>query len=213
MDNRVENGTISSDDREINLIGYLPDYLAEFRELKAVLSAENPEFCEVVSAVKAARNAGFIEYCGERFLKRFEEMLGIFPARGESLDERRQRVLIRWNESPPYTLAALRKKLALVCGENDFSLSVDCENFLLNVETSVFSYSVLLEIERLLSRVVPANIVVCSANKVSCGADSRVAYGGIVRENFAFYIASELHKNENLNGEVCLNAVAAIHFK
>lgn len=211
MENRAENGTHSSEEREIRLIGYLPDYLSELREMKAVFSAEDPEFCELQKAVREVRGAGFIEYCGERFLARFEDMLGIIPRRGEGLDERRQRVIIRWNESPPYTVGALEKKLALFCGEGNFSVSVDCERFLLNVEVGVFSNGVLLEIERLLARIVPANIVINSANKLSCEAGSRVSAGGAVSENFGFEIASGLDKSEALNGTVCLNAAAAVH--
>lgn len=178
MDNWAKNGTISSEDREINLIAYLPEFLADYRELKAVMNAENPEFSELRGAVQAAREAGFINFCSERYLERFENMLGIFPSASETLSERRGRVILRSNEAPPYTVGALKRKLALICGEGNFSVFVDHENYLLDVSVSVFSNAVLLELEKMLRRIVPANIEINSTNKVACEAGSRLYAAG-----------------------------------
>lgn len=210
MSNRADS--YSSADREPDLLGYLPSYLSEVRELKTVLLAEQPELRGILGAVKAVGGAGFINYCGEPFLARFEKMLGIFPARGESLDERRQRILIRWNEAPPYTLAALRRKLAAVCGDGNFSVSEDCEHFLLDVGFSVRSNAAVLEIERLLARIVPANMEVRSVNKVSCEVAARGSVVGTVSVSVGFEISSELARHEALEGSVRLGTGASVHY-
>lgn len=211
MSDQSENVAISSENREIDLNNYLPEFLSDYREFKAVTGAENPEFRELRGAVQAAREAGFIRFCSERYLARFEKLLGIFPAEGETISERRRRVLLHWNESPPYTVAALRNKLALICGEGDFFLSVDCEGYSLDVMLDVFSYSVLLEIERLLRRIVPANIVINSVNKVACEADSRLCASGAVSEVFGLSISSELDAVKEPVGAVFVDGSAAVH--
>lgn len=184
MNNRAENGTIDITGREIELSAHLPEYLMELREIKAVLNAEDPELRRLDGALREAAEAGFIEYCAEPFLARFESLIGIIPARGDSLDDRRGRVLIRWNESPPYTLEALREKLEIVCGEAGFSLSVHPESCSLDVKISVTSNAVLSEIERLLSRVVPANIVIRAENNVVKPAAGPAVLGGGISAHY-----------------------------
>lgn len=157
----------SSANREINLISYLPKFMADYRELKAVLNSENPEFLILDNALKAAREAAFISYCSERYLARFEKLLGIFPAPDEAISERRQRVLIRWNESPPYTMAALRTKLAAICGEGNFSVLRDLSEYRLTVIASRLQGKQLDELSRMLASICPANLIVRIENRAA----------------------------------------------
>lgn len=165
MNNSANLNADSSANREINLISYLPKFLADYRELKAVLAAENPELLILDNALKAAREAAFINYCSERYLARFEALLGIYPMPGEELSERRQRVLIRWNEAPPYTMAALRKKLAAICGEGNFSVIRDLSEYRLTVVASRLQGKQLDELSRMLASICPANLIVRIENR------------------------------------------------
>lgn len=155
----------SSENREINLLGFLPKFLSEFRELKAIFNAENPELTELQEAVRAAREAGFIACCSDKQLAKFEKMLGIFAAENSDISERRQRVLIRWNEAPPYTVSALNLKLAAICGEGNFSVLRELDDYRITVFTSGLQGRQLDELNRMLSVICPANLIVKIENR------------------------------------------------
>lgn len=169
----------SSEDREIDLISYLPEFLSDYRELKAVFSAEDPELTELNKAVRAAREAGFIAYCSEKQLVKFEKLLGIYAHSSEDISERRQRVLIRWNESPPYTLSALNSKLAAICGEGNFSVLRELESFRLTVFTAKLQGRQLDELSRMLALICPANLIVKIENRALIESSQTVRSCGL----------------------------------
>lgn len=175
----MNNGADSSANREIALISYLPEFLAGFRELKAVFSAEEPELTAANDAVKASRNAAFIAHCSARELARFERMLGIFPDPSEDVSERRQRVLIRWNESPPYTMAALRSKLAAICGEGNFSVLRELSEYRVTVFASRLQGKQIDELSRMLGVICPANLIVKIENRADIASSGRLPVGGV----------------------------------
>lgn len=169
----------SSEDREINLHRYLPEFLSEFRELKAVFNAENPEFTELRDAVRAAREAAFIAYCSEKQLIKFEKMLGIYGAEKDDISERRQRVLIRWNEAPPYTISALNSKLAAICGEGNFSVLRELGEYKITVFAKGLQGRQLDELTRMLSIICPANLIVKIENRKDIDTSQTICLSGL----------------------------------
>ena len=89
--------------REIDLVSYLPPFLAEFKEIAVTLEAENPEFVLVWNAAERVLKNEFIETADEYGISRFEKLLHIFPSTEDTLESRRARVQIRWFSSIPYT--------------------------------------------------------------------------------------------------------------
>lgn len=169
----------SSENRQIELLGYLPEFLKGFRELKAVFSAEDPELSEIKKAVNTSRNAAFIAHCNNAGLSRFERMMGIYAAENEEISERRQRVLIRWNEAPPYTMAALNSKLAAICGEGNFSVVRELAEYKITVFTSRLQGRQLDELSRMLSMICPANLIVKIENSAVIESSQNVSAGGL----------------------------------
>ena len=94
--------------REIILIDYLPPFLQGYRELQAIMTAENPEFQAVSDEGQVVLDNTFIMHCDEKGISRFEKMLGIYPLPTDTLDSRQSRVLTRWNDVVPYTLKAFK---------------------------------------------------------------------------------------------------------
>lgn len=158
---------------------YLPEFLSDYRELKAVFNAENPELSDLGNAVKAAREAAFIAYCSENRLRRFEKMLGIYGANSDEISERRQRVLIRWNEAPPYTLRALNSKLSAICGEGNFSVLRELDEYKITVFASRLQGRQLDELSRMLSVICPANLLVRIENRAVLESSQSVCLSGL----------------------------------
>lgn len=112
--------------REVDLVSYLPPFMAKYREPAAALAAENPEFMLAWSAADEILNNRFISTADESGIARFEKMLKIYPDKEDSLEARRTRVLLRWNNRVPYTLRSLTAKInEILRGEHRFSVRIN----------------------------------------------------------------------------------------
>lgn len=106
--------------REVDLVSYLPLFLAEYKEIHAALTAENPEFLLIWDAADRVLQNEFIATADEYGISRFEKMLGILPSKNDTLEERRLKVQSRWFTALPYTWRMLLKKLSVLCGDREF---------------------------------------------------------------------------------------------
>lgn len=155
--------------REIDLVSYLPPFLAEFKEIAVTLEAENPEFVLVWNAAERVLKNEFIETADEYGISRFEKLLHIFPSTEDTLESRRARVQIRWFSSIPYTWRVFIERLIAICGENNFTLTKHfIDGYLLELEVSLELYGQIEELERLIETMFPCNIAFIAENSIPC---------------------------------------------
>ena len=174
--------------REVDLKGFLPEFVGEYREIGEILRTEDPEIQAMENAVERARDCALILYCGENEIGRFERMMNVFPNSEDTLEERQARILIRWNESPPYTLAALKEKLAAICGEGNFSVNVKYSEYRLELSVTLTRAGQVDELEQLLRRIVPANITFAVQNSINAEPSAALFIGGAVDASVFFVI-------------------------
>ncbi|MDF2592917.1 MAG: hypothetical protein K0S75_2383 [Clostridia bacterium] len=146
--------------KEVNLIDYLPDILKEIREFKAINTAENPELLFLWDAIEDTLNDQFVDYATENGVKRWESILKILPKGTETLDVRKFRIISRLNEQLPYTYEKLKMQLETLCGDNGYSLVLLNNEYKLIVRVELSVRGKFDEVESLLNRTVPANIVI-----------------------------------------------------
>ncbi|MDE7231419.1 MAG: YmfQ family protein [Oscillospiraceae bacterium] len=166
--------------REVDPEGFLPEFVREYREIKEILHAEKPEIQLLADAAEQARDCAFILYCGEYEIGRFERMMGVFPAAGDTPEERQARILIRWNEAPPYTPASLKEKLAAICGEGSYSVDIHYDEYRLELAVTLTRAGQVDELERLLQRIVPVNMVISVRNVMTAEPSAELFTGGTV---------------------------------
>ena len=105
--------------RDVNLIGYLPPFIQEYMEIRKIMQAENPEFQFVEDESEIIKNNQFIQTCNLTGISKFESLIGIIPSSDDTLESRINRVLVRWNDTVPYTWKTLLNKLDTLCGGSD----------------------------------------------------------------------------------------------
>ncbi len=154
----------------MDIIGYLPDYMRQYREIKEINNAETPEFKTVSNEITAMPYEFFVDTAKERGLERFEKILGITPSEDESLDYRRFRIKTR--------LSGVRQSvgdiLASIMPNGGWSVEYDEQNFRLKVGLSLINKNYLSEAERMLDKLLPANIEMeCALLHSTHGALSR----------------------------------------
>lgn len=145
--------------KEVDLLSYWMPILRNLKEFKEIAKAEEPELRLLLDAIDRTLANMYIETADEYGIERFESMMGIYPEAGDTLEERRFRVLTKWNDKIPYTEEALRGLLAVLCGEDGYTVKIDYANYKLVVKLSLSNENNINEVEDLLARVVPVNIV------------------------------------------------------
>ena len=145
--------------KEVNLLGYWLPILRQLKEFKEIAKAEEPEIIALLEAIDRALANMFIETADEDGISHFENMMGIIPEAGDTLDTRRYRVFIKWNDQLPYTEEALKDLLSVLCGEDGYVLKPDYDNYSLIVKLALENESIVAEVEALLDRVIPANLI------------------------------------------------------
>lgn len=138
--------------REVELIKYLPNYVADYREIKSTTIAEDPEFKLTWEEIDRARNNQFLETCDNEGLERFEKLLGIKNAI-KSIDMRK--VVIRSKLFlQDFDLIGY---LSSLYGPDNFSVLVSGYNLFINLFTKFDDIK--KELEATLKEKVPANLV------------------------------------------------------
>ena len=148
--------------REIDLVSYLPPFMAELKEMAVVLEAENPEFVLVWEAVSQVLRNEFIATADEYGIERFEKILHLFPSDGESLESRRARVQMKWFVFLPYTWRMLIQRVAAICKRRDFQIFIPSESWYevrLRIPIEPHTEPILQDVQEMLERFLPANLL------------------------------------------------------
>ncbi len=163
--------------RETDLVSYLPDFMREYKEPKAALEAENPEFLAVWIETDRLLYNRFISTADEYGIGRYEKMMGIFPEAGMTLEERRATVLVKWNEGIPYTLRKLRMVLEAYPGREAFVLDTSrLTEYVLGLEVLEQDVRVIRQIKQTLLRMLPANMCFLLAGRYGGTAEAKLEY-------------------------------------
>lgn len=190
--------------REVDLVSYLPPFMADFKEIAVTLEAENPEFKIIWDAANQVLYNEFIATADEYGISRFEAILKILPSKEDTLESRRARVQARWFNAIPYTMKALISKLIALCGDNNFTITKQFDFYRLELETHLELYGQVDELEYIINTMLPCNIVVVSDNKIICDVKGLAAFAGGICITEHFFITNDSRETVVANG-------AAVH--
>lgn len=155
--------------REIDLLGYWMPVLRQLKEFKEIAKAETPELKYILEQIERTLNNMFIETADECGIKRFEDMIGIYPEAGASLETRRFNVLVKWNDKVPYTEKELYNRLISICGDDNFSVNPDYKNYFLEIITHLGIEGAFDTISSILQDMIPCNLVLDLKNTLEEG--------------------------------------------
>ena len=134
--------------RTIDLKEYLPDVLKDVQEMRAIMEAETPEVQAIWDACEDCMNDQFISEATENGVARREKMLGITPFATDTLDDRKLRLLSRYNEN-----------IESLCGAGGYILTITTATFTVNVKVALGVKKQETIISETLERILPYNMV------------------------------------------------------
>ena len=148
------------------LTEYLPLFMQQFAEFKEITAAEDPWMDNIQEQAGKILDNAFIQDCGIQGIKRYENMLGIMPDMAESLEERKQAVLMHLNNKPPYTYRTLLKKLEVLYGAGNYEVSGDLSRYIINVRVHSELRGQKKVVETMLGWFLPVNMEFTAVNEV-----------------------------------------------
>lgn len=182
---------------ERQLIKYLPYVVRDYPEFQGITGSEQPEFERAWASADDLLNNQFISTAGSMGLSRWEKILGITPKGTDTLEDRRFRIMTRINEDLPYTVPQLRNILETLCGAGNYSAEVVEGTYQLIVKIGLAAKNNFSDVEALLDRVVPQNMIVNLLQLYNTHAE----LGLLTHEQLAAYTHNQLRNEVLTNGE------------
>lgn len=141
------------------LIDYLPNVIKNVREYQALTHTEQPEIFKLFEEIQTALNNEFVLTSTEYGLRRWETILGIIPnPASETIQFRRNRILLRIQTFLPFTERWLKQKIDELFTVGDVVFSVDYNHYKVNAMINQADMNLLNEVKLLFKKVIPANM-------------------------------------------------------
>ena len=198
-------------DHIVNLIKYLPEFMAEYREMKIITDVEDPEFNLFWGLLRQTVNNQFITTCDEQGISKFEKMLKLYPYESDTLEMRIARVLVEWNAQLPYTMRRLKQMLDVLCGVGNYKINLKHNEYVIEINTYFYDSKMLTQLNKLLLKVLPANLAYDSTNYIVEEAKQDYYLGAAAMSSMHYVLSSdfigsyELSGSGNLTGSIIQN--------
>ncbi len=176
---------------DINIVQYLPAFLQEYLQYKLLMRTEDIEFENIFKCLENIEQNQFILSADNEGLKRFEKMLNIYSQSNESIENRRMKVLSKWNEHEVYTFDFLKSKLDVICGKENYEIIEDFKNYRLEIHTHLSDIGEVAELERVIDSIIPCNLDVVIKNDIICEVKGKNVLSGAVNIVEVFNCSSE----------------------
>jgi len=163
-----------------NLISRLPPFMQAKDEIIKITDSQNPEFDLLWAVEDWMRRNLYIHTAEEYGLRRYERMLGITPMEGETLQARRNHILVRWNQETPYTYRFLLGLLEMLTG-GDFEVIPDFTNYAMEIRVFTPDSSIISDLAFIMRYIIPANIVTTSSNTMRINLRGGIGLGAVIR--------------------------------
>lgn len=148
------------------LMSQLPQWFKPVLEYIAIMKAYGFTLADIEAAADKIHANQYIQTCDEKTLLYWERLLGLTYSYGDTLDYRRQRILLRLNQVVPYTIWHLNDELHSMFGD-DYSLEVNEQECWIRIMVTSDVYGAVTILHNLIFQWVPAHLYVYSNQQVT----------------------------------------------
>lgn len=138
---------------------YLPSFVADTKEFKELHKVCQPEVNNLFNESNNRLIDMFVLGCSEYATKRYEKIVGTIPKLTDTLEKRQLDILAIYNEVPPFTYERLFEMLTSLLGVDGFKIYLDIPKFYLKVTLSKKNIQFKNQVNDMLERIVPVNII------------------------------------------------------
>lgn len=165
------------------LMDQLPGWFKPVLEYIAIMYGGSVELARLGEDAEQIRLNDHIQTADEATIRYWERFLGIASSAGDTLAFRRDRVMMRINQTVPYTVWHLRDRLRELFGE-DYTLEVNPEECWIRIIVTSDRYGAISLLHDLIYSYVPAHLYVYSNQQVSNVTSSDAYYAARMSRTF-----------------------------
>ena len=134
---------------------YWPRFLQDLFEFGQIADAEQPECTQAVQDIRSAPDDFFLFSLSEYGCERWEAILGLTAAPGDTLEGRRERILIKYLNHLPYTWRTLLSYLQSI----DPKAGAVLEDYRIQIDVELQGDSQREDLQATLRQMIPANLL------------------------------------------------------
>lgn len=153
--------------KEVILARYLPDFMQIYKEIKAIHMSEEEVLKTLWNELTRAFRNNFINYADKDGIELFEKMMSIKPSINDSLEVRRDNILLKWNSQPPYTWIFLKNFLNSILGERTHEPQRNLDIQELRIISHITTIGTISNVYNTLRYLIPANMTLIFDNKLN----------------------------------------------
>ena len=139
---------------------YWIEEIQNIEEFKAIADAVDPEIADIKDEIKNLIDDQFIETATEKGIARREKMLKIQPFSDDTLNTRKFRVGVKWNNQVPYSYRQLEKKLFDLVGEDGYTMTRNLAEHTLTIKINLGTKRMLQSIDNIARNMSPCNLII-----------------------------------------------------
>lgn len=141
-----------------NLMLLLPPYFQSIYEYEILMGVEESELDAAERSMERVRQNLYVQTCDDMTLREYERLFGIIRQVGTTMDRRRQMVLSRMNQQPPYTLSKLKEILNAAVGAGGYRLDVRYGIYEMELDVIDEPFQSLKNIQYMVENMIPAHL-------------------------------------------------------
>lgn len=151
---------------KVKIEKYLPNIYNNITEAHELMDVLQYDVDRIAEEFQLAFNRQTVQKCDNIGLLMFESLLNIYAdTTNESLDFRRQRIIERLTMSPPFSVNYLRQQLDRIIGAGLYEMSINYAERTLRIMTTNVDRNWYYELNFLVHKIKPANMVYIFAGK------------------------------------------------
>lgn len=141
------------------MIDYLPEIMKKYVEFNEISNAEQKAKEELWEDVYRMFYEGYVSTESIAGADRWEKTLGIVPKDTEDIEVRNFRIRGRIQQDLPYTYRTLKRQLTGLCGEGNFTISLDMDKSEITIKVALKRKELRDEVNTLTDEIVPAHLL------------------------------------------------------
>jgi hypothetical protein len=144
----------------VRLLDYLPLFIQEYKEIQAIMNAEQVEVDTLwFTHIADVMNNQFINYLTVYGCERWEKMIGIQPDDDDTVEDRRYRILTYILSQTPYTYRKLLIMLDAVMGDSEYRVYLYPNDYMILIRLSEdVAEKKYKDVSNMMHNVIPANL-------------------------------------------------------
>lgn len=139
-----------------------PHYEREIFEFKEIARVESAQLDGADTQREKIFLNQFVLTADADGLAMFENLYNMISEPTDTLEFRRERILLRIQLQPPFTLRYLKQQLDKIIGAGKYTVDIDYNNYTLTVASAAENQSYAQEVAVVIGKIKPANIVFVS---------------------------------------------------